>query len=142
LKVMVAFDGSDGAVAALEAAARLVREGGGELLLVHALNPSADAAGVFAESQREAIDIVVKREREAMSGRAASLGLPQVDVRVEVLDRGEDVWRGMLRVSDEWGAELIAIASRRASGLRGAILGSVTTRVLQHSEVPVLVVRA
>jgi nucleotide-binding universal stress UspA family protein len=142
LKVLVAFDGSEGAVAALATAADLVRQGSGQLLLLHVMNPLADATGVYAESQREAVDIMVAREREALAERAAALGSVPADVRAEVLERGEDVWRGLLRVAEEWGAELIVIASRRAAGLRGALLGSVTNSVLQHSAVPVLVVRA
>jgi nucleotide-binding universal stress UspA family protein len=142
LKVLVAFDGSEGAQAALQAAASIVREAGGQVLLLHALNPSADATGVFASSQREAVDIVVQREREALAQHAAAVSPVDTDTRVEVLDRGEDVWRGILRVADEWGADVIATASRRAAGLRGTLVGSVTTGVLQHATVPVLVVRA
>jgi nucleotide-binding universal stress UspA family protein len=139
---MVAFDGSEGAIAALEVAADVVRDTSGELLIVHAFNPSADATNVYAASQRDALDTLVSREREALEGRAAALGAVQTAVRVELLERGEDVWRGLLRVAEEWGADMIAIASRRAAGLRGMLVGSVTTAVLQHSAIPVLVVRA
>ena len=142
LKVLVAFDGSDGAEAALQVAARLVREAGGPVLLLHVLNPSSDAADVFAASQREALEIVVQRERDALAARAAALESVETEVRCELLERGEDAWHGILRVAGEWNADFIAIASRRAAGLGGALLGSVTSGVLQHSDVPVLVVRA
>ncbi len=142
MKVLVAFDGSEGAEAALGVAAQFVQDAGGQVLLLHAVNPSADAADVFAASQHEALEIVVNREREALTTRAAALSPLQADARVEVLERGEDAWRGILRVAEEWSADVIAIASKRAAGVRGTLVGSVTTGVLQHSDIPVLVVRA
>jgi nucleotide-binding universal stress UspA family protein len=47
----------------------------------------------------------------------------------------------LARIAAEEGAALLAIASRRAVGMRGALMGSVAQETLRLSPCPVLVVR-
>lgn len=136
MRFLVAWDGSDGAQAALRQAQALAGPGG-QLDLVQILNPLTDAADVRAPSRREAMAIVSERARAEMARHAA----PGAGQSVIVLKHGEEVAERLIREAERLGADIIVIASRRAAGLRG-VLGSITQQVLQDSKTPVLVVRA
>jgi nucleotide-binding universal stress UspA family protein len=140
MRFLVAFDDTDGARAAFAATAKLARAAGAEVLLLHVLNPLLDAAQVTAPTTREAMVQVVSAARQAAEAAAASAQVT-VAVRVEVGTRGEDAWEHIVHVAQDVDADLVAIGSRRAGGLAGALLGSVAHAVVQHSPCPVLVVR-
>ena len=137
MRFLVAWDGSDGAQAALREA-RALAGAGGQIDLVQILNPLMDAADVEAPSRHEAMAIVSERARAAMATAGAGAGAGQ---HVIVMEHGEEVPDRLLREAARLGVDLIVIASRRAAGLRG-VLGSVTQQVLHDSRIPVLVVRA
>lgn len=136
MRIVVAWDGSDGAQAALRQA-QTVAGPGGHIDLVHVLNPLTDAADVQAPSTREAMVILSGRAQATMA-KAATPGMGQA---VVILDHGEDVPGRLLKEAQARSAELLVIASKRAAGWRGA-LGSVAQQVLQDATIPVLVVRA
>lgn len=136
MRFLVAWDGSDGAQAALRQAQALAGSDG-QIDLVQILNPLTDAADVQAPSTRDAMAIVSERARAEM-GRQAPPGATQA---VVLLEHGEDVPDRLLREAERLGVDIIVIASRRAAGLRG-VLGSVTQQVLHDTALPVLVVRA
>ncbi len=140
MRFLVAYDGTDGAAAALAAAAKLARAASAELVVLHVLNPLIDAANVVAPTTHEAIAQVAAGSRASIEARLSELDLP-AEVRVESSSRGEDDWEHIVHVAQDVSADLIAIGSRRAGGLSGAVLGSVVRAVVQHSHCPVLVVR-
>ena len=49
-------------------------------------------------------------------------------------------WRALLAAGDRSGASLIVVGAQGVSGIRRAVLGSVSTAVVHHSAIPVLVV--
>jgi len=63
-----------------------------------------------------------------------------VDCEVVYLT-GESPLHGIMKVAEEKGCDLIYIASHSRSGIAGALLGTVTSKVLSHSTIPVLVHR-
>lgn len=54
---------------------------------------------------------------------------------------GESPLDGIMKTAKEKGCDLIYIASHSRSGIAGALLGTVTSKVLSHSNIPVLVHR-
>jgi len=140
MRILVAYDGTDGANAALTAAANVAKASSADVVVLHVLNPLIDAADVVAPTTHDAMVTVAARARAALEARVAVLGL-QADVRIEQLTHGEDAWEHIVHVAQDVDANMIAIGSRRAGGLTGAILGSVVRAVVQHSPCPVLVVR-
>lgn len=54
---------------------------------------------------------------------------------------GDDAYDTIIKVAGERGADLICMASHGRKGLKGLLLGSVTQKVLTHSQIPVLVFR-
>ncbi len=63
-----------------------------------------------------------------------------VDCEVVYLT-GESPLDGIMKTVKEKGCDLIYIASHSRSGIAGALLGTVTSKVLSHSRIPVLVHR-
>lgn len=135
MRLFVAWDGSDGAQAALRQAQALAGSGD-QIDLVQILNPLLDAADVEAPSRHEAMAIVSERARAQMTAHADGAGQ-----HIIVLEHGEEVPNRLLEEAARLNADIIVIASRRVAGLRG-VLGSVTRQVLHDSRIPVLVVRA
>lgn len=140
MRFLVAYDDTEGARAALAAVVPLARAAAAEVVVLQVVNPLIDAANVTAPSTHEAMAQVTATDRAAIEARLAELGL-QAEVRVESATRGEDDWEHIVHVAQDVSADLIAIGSRRAGGLSGAILGSVVRAVVQHAHCPVLVVR-
>lgn len=140
MRFLVAFDGTDGARAALAATAPLAKAASAELTVLHVVNPLIDAADVVAPTTREALVQVTSRARAEIEELVSDLGL-SADIHVEPLTHGEDDWEHIVHFAQDISADLIVIGSRRAGGLAGGILGSVTRAVVQQSHCPVLVVR-
>lgn len=138
MRILVAYDGSAGAEDALRVAGR-VAGADGALVVCWVLDPRVDAADVIAASTDEAMVEVEQRARSKLAERLTDVDVPS-EVRVERLGRGEDVCERLAAVTSDTGSELVVIASRRASGLRG-LLGSVAQELLRISPVPVVVVR-
>ena len=141
MRLLVAFDGSEGAQAALREASALARECSAETVVLRVLNTLIDAADVVAPSSDEAIAIVAKREEAEIAAAVAAAGLGAgARVRVEISEHGEDVAETIVRVAEVEGATMIVIASRRATSIAGTFLGSVAQHVLGDAPCPVLVV--
>ena len=140
VRILVAYDGTEGAREALRVAHDIAHPAHGELIVCRVLNPLVDAANVVAATTAEAMEQVEARVSdeidEALDGFDAT-----ATVRIESVGRGEDVAEHLVRVAAEEGATLLAISSRRASGLRGALMGSVAQEVLRLSPCPVVIVR-
>lgn len=142
MKIVVAYDGTDGAKRAAHAGVPIARASNAALLLVHVLDPRADLAE-FQGSHEEALAEATRQAEEAARAFAGELGTDggAVEVRVGTTQRGEDTGEALARIAKEEGAELIAIATRRAGGLSGFFLGSVTQQLIHAAECPVMVVR-
>lgn len=140
MRLLVAFDGSEGARAALREASALARETGAQVVLLHVLNPLLDAADVVAPTTSAAMLVVSARARAALEAAVADSGLDAhaATCEVEELRHGEDDAEAIERVAAEQEATMIVISSRRVASM---MLGSVTQHVLRHAPCPVLVVR-
>lgn len=133
--IVVGIDGSDPSRKALEWALRQARLQGAGVLAVQAWElPDIYGTGAmlmpgeqFAESAQEALNATVGAvaadwpdvpvEREAVQGHPAKV----------LLDKAK-------------GAELLVVGSRGHGGFIGALIGSVSHRVIQHANCPVVVI--
>jgi nucleotide-binding universal stress UspA family protein len=91
-------------------------------------------------------ELVEKAERD-MDAREASIleaataaGLPATVV-VDIPSPGGGAAEVIAREARERRADLVVVVSKRASGVRGLLLGSVAQALLQLAPCPVLVVR-
>jgi nucleotide-binding universal stress UspA family protein len=137
--ILVAFDGSNLANKALQHAAKIAEAFGSKLTVVHAyatpmLNSGdmlitappewaqeyIDHAGKVLDSAKAQVPNGVTAEFKTVEGYPAQV----------ILDTAEAV-----------GADLIVMGSRGLSGIREFVLGSVSHNVVQHTKIPVLVVK-
>ncbi len=146
-RVLVGFDGSPAAIAALGVAADLLP--GADATVLHLWTPPfagdvlrrrlVDRAGTVDELME-----LVEQEGAAEAGRVARLGC--VVARAEGWTATARVARSyggdglrFAAVAQESGADLVLVGARGLSGV-SAVLDSTTDLVVQHSPVPVLVV--
>lgn len=54
---------------------------------------------------------------------------------------GDEPYETIIKAAGERGADLVCMASHGRKGVKGVLLGSVTQKVLTHSQIPVLVFR-
>lgn len=126
-RVLVGWDGSAQAAAALDAAQRLFG-GDGELVLAEVVPYEA------AEDPQQAVVASADAELNAV---AAKVGRPARPPRHEVLvgAAGE----ALAHRAQQLEADVIAVG-RRGRGVSRLLLGSVSSYLLEHSAVPVLIV--
>jgi nucleotide-binding universal stress UspA family protein len=142
--IVLATDGSSASRAALDTAVRLAREHAAVLTAVYVVDPypylglgEANPMGLHAY-------LSAAREHAAAAHsqvlREVAVAAPGVDLRLALL---EDVHaaEGIVAAARTAGADLLVVGSHGRRGVDRVLLGSVATRVLRQSPVPVLVVR-
>jgi len=139
MKLLIALETTENDAAVAGPVSELARASGAEVVMLNALNPLTDAAEVVAPNRAEAL-AAVRAERTAYLERFGER-FPGARTRVEELRHGEDVPTCIARVAREEAADILVIATNRASGVRGLILGSVAQHLLRLSPCPLLVVR-
>ncbi len=144
-RVLVCTDGSELSQKAVKEAVALSRYLGAELVAVYAVAnyvPPVEAIAPiyylptleeYQDRARAEADHVLELVREASD----AAGIP-CELEWALSD---DPYKLILDVAERRACDLIVMASHGRRGLSGLILGSETTRVLTHSETPVLVVR-
>ncbi len=120
--VLFAYDGSPSSAVAIAAAGRLVKSRHAVVCNVWARRSDLDAA------QRSAAEGV--RLAEAAGFRAEQLCVPERD----------HTWHALLDAARSVGASMVVAGAHGRSGIRRALLGSVSTGLVHHAGLPVLVV--
>lgn len=137
-RILLATDGSSHAEKALEHAQDLALRDGAEVIVVHAFEQ------VPAYLGEPWGDRVIARHvaagQEVANEAAQKLQEGGVDVVVEVLE-GPPA-DAILQVANVRQPDLIVMGSRGHGELASLLLGSVSHRVLAHTDVPVLVVKS
>jgi nucleotide-binding universal stress UspA family protein len=133
-RIVVGVDGSDAGSAVVDAAARLSASTGGGLILVHVAELSHGRTGqhhepvkVGEEVLAHAIDVVKERG-----------GTVLTSVEEEVGVRGPAGVLDDVAVAQK--ADLIVVGTRGRGVWVGAVLGSVSQRLLHNPPCPVLVI--
>lgn len=137
-KILLATDGSPHAETALEYARDLALRDDAQVIVVHAFEQVPTHLGEPWGGQIMARHVAVGRE--VAQEAAQQLQEAGVDVIVEVLE-GPPA-DAILRVADVRQADLVVMGSRGHGQLASLLLGSVSHRVLAHTHLPVMVVKA
>ena len=136
-KIVVGFDGSDHARRALERAVALAK-GGGNVTVVSSADVSRlmrDPAGGAA-----AVDPADAEERtKALEEARAFLSGQGIDARY--VEGHGDPAAVLVQEAENSGADLIIVGTRGLNFAQRWLIGSVSTKVVQHSPCDVLVVR-
>ena len=133
--ILVAVDNSAGAKKALEVAADMARQSGGKLTLVHAVSKPGNI--IFEDPAVEAHEEALLRDAERLVSEASKL-VSDLNPEVKMID--VPVAANIVKVAEEVGADVIVLGARR-HGFFQDLLGSVSARVLHHTNCSVLIVR-
>jgi nucleotide-binding universal stress UspA family protein len=131
--LVVGYDGSAAAHAALDQALTLAADLGDEVVVAYGYDPGGP--GEEYHVHQEAVREIGERATAEAAKRAKDAG-----VEVEVALRAERPVEALLDLAAERNARLIIVGTYGEPPLRSAILGSTPHKLLHLSEVPVLVV--
>jgi nucleotide-binding universal stress UspA family protein len=136
--ILVPLDGSSLAEAILPAARSLGEHLGARVTLLHAVEPSAPAT---IHGERHLAGAEEAREYLKKIGRQFEEANVPVDWHVDLVEHG-DVAKTIFAHCGELNADMVALTSHGASGVRGIVFGSIAQQVVQSGKVPVLMVRS
>jgi nucleotide-binding universal stress UspA family protein len=145
--ILICYDGSDDAKAAIDCAARLIPGRDATILtvwerLVDVLARSGvgfgipGGAGIDADEADRLSEEAARRTAEEGVERANAAGLK---ARATTRPRDGSVAEAILEEGDALEAEVIVLGTRGLTGVKSLLLGSVSHAVAQHSDRPVLV---
>jgi nucleotide-binding universal stress UspA family protein len=134
--IVVGYDGSDCARAALTAAAELAKAFDDKVVLVFGYAPGGYGGGEVP-SQRDAVRELAEKATSAGVSQAKAAG-----VEAEVENVNKHPAQALIDVAAERGARMIVVGTRGESPLKGVVIGSTPYKLLHLSEVPVLIVPA
>jgi nucleotide-binding universal stress UspA family protein len=148
-RVLIAYDGSPSAATALGAAAGLFPTGRASVVTVpegtaHVETGFPGLSTMSPEVARQVIDeLGAEARRQAGESaqqavdRARALGL---HAEVVPVDPSAPAWAALLDVAHRLGADVLACGTRGRGAFARALLGSTSSRLLHHTDVPLLVV--
>ena len=138
-KVVCATDGSENADRAFDYATQLAKSEGATLHGVHVVEKllGARVGGMNSHADETEIDGKIKAQAEAAGRELGS----QVTMHMQASPTGE-VAKRIAETASDLSADLIIVGTRGHSAIGGALLGSVTQRLLHVTTCPVLAVPA
>jgi nucleotide-binding universal stress UspA family protein len=134
MSIVLGYDESAGSRRALEIAISLAERYGEPLVLVYGVEPPGGMGEEFLAHQRALAELGRTAVDHAMT-EAAKAGVRTV---VEVIDAKPA--EALLEAAEKHDGRVIVVGTRGESPLRGAVLGSVSHRLLHLSDRPVLCV--
>jgi len=134
-RILVGFDGSEGAENALNKAMMLIDEDG-ELLIL-AIIPLPSDRNLLDQKTYE---IIKSRAHILVSSVIQDIGAHEYTITGMVRE-GEDIAAVLIDVANELNCDLIVLGSRGSSTLGKYPIGSVANKVVQYAAKPVMVVR-
>lgn len=139
-RILVPSDFSPSAAAALDCAAELANKFDAEILLLHVLPTLAQYLPfpVVAPLPAQWVESVHKQAQAQLAKEASRIDRARVTTEL----RDGSIHESVLAAAAAWKAELIVMGTHGRRGLSHVVLGSVAERVVRHSTVPVLTVRA
>jgi nucleotide-binding universal stress UspA family protein len=143
--VLIAYDGSPHARAAIAHAGETLRPG--PAVVATAWTSFADSAprAVLRHVVLpvvEDLDVAGREEAEELAAEGAELARAAgLEAQPRAVRAGGPFFAALLEVADEIDAGVIVAGSRGRSSVAAAVLGSVSTGILHHTTRPVLVIR-
>ncbi|MFG1945280.1 universal stress protein [Nonomuraea sp. NPDC048826] len=145
MTILIAYDGSDDAKAAIAFTGRMFPGHDAVVLTVWerlAMATARASAGLVmtvdpSPVEEEAIDRAMNELADQGAELARSAGL---EARARPEPDALAVWATIVDVADDLDAELIVTGTRGLGGVKSLLLGSTSDRVLHHAGRPVLVV--
>ena len=137
---LIAYDGSDGARAAIAAAGALLTAREAVVLTTWSPISLGIATGVAQPAYVPDLEAAYRDQALAAASEGARLA-EQAGLAARPLVKPEPngCWTAILDAADDIDASVVVVGARGRSGVRSALLGSVSNGVMHHSRRPVLV---
>jgi nucleotide-binding universal stress UspA family protein len=146
--VLIAYDGSDNAKAAIERAGAVLRHGPAVVATAWTTFEGAAPAALLAlpgnmvREGAQTLDEATREEAEELAAEGAELARAAgFDAEPRAVRAKGPFFAALIHLANELDASAIVAGSRGRSSLRAALLGSVSTGLLHHTSRPVLIVR-
>lgn len=135
-EILLGYDGSDGAKAALPEAVALATAFGVTLIaaFAHGVNPVGGVGGDQARAIAQLGEGFLAEATEAAKGIDPNVRVESMLVDATPVD-------GLVAAAEDLGAHMIVVGGNGHGPMVGTLLGSVSYKLLHHSPVPVLVVQ-
>ena len=143
--ILICFDGSDEARHAIEQAGGIL--GGGPAIVLNTWELLTVPVGGYGLDQF-AIGVPLQPVEDASRERAQKLAADGAELaRTHGFEAEPAIAEGppagaIVDMATERNAKLVVIGSRGFGALKGSMMGSVSSQVIQHAPCPVLVVKA
>lgn len=138
-RIIVPIDFSEHSDFALEAAANLARKYGSELFVLHMLELSSAILTTAGNAINDEAVFYFKLAEERFEKFLKKDYLE--GIKVTPIVKHFKVFSEVNEVANEYQANLIIMGSHGASGVKEALVGSNTEKVVRYSEIPVLVIK-
>ena len=135
--IIVALDGSEESLLALEHARAIAECFRSKLILVHAFPHTSDLRDSIEYNNLVALRI--KKGEEIIETARKLLGQTSIEVDEELLEG--PAAEAILSAATTRNADLIVMGSRGMGSLKGIVFGSVSTKISHYAPCPVMVVR-
>lgn len=132
--IVLGYDASSGARAALTKAIEIAKRDGAKLVVVFGYEIPAAYGGETGDYRRAVREMAESAAADAVERLEAE----GVDFETELVPKRPA--EGLVAVAEERGADMIVVGTHGEHPLAGVILGSVPHKLLHLSPVPVLVV--
>ena len=140
-KILCPLDFSKHSNRALDIACELARDNQATLTIMHAyVIPSYPLPEGYVLASSETVAEILSKTQQAMNearAKAVANGVPNVEI---VMSEGAP-FSEIVRAAREHGSDLIVIATHGRTGLKHALLGSVTEKVVRKAPCAVLTIR-
>lgn len=141
-KVLVGIDGSDHSFRAAQYALEISKKYVAKLIAVTVTYMPAKSR----MSQQEAIEVgaglsEMDKAKTWFESFTQSARENKIDLKTELVNSQRPVDYVILEYAEKEGIDLIVIGTRGRSGLSKIVLGSVASRIVTYSHIPVLVVK-
>jgi nucleotide-binding universal stress UspA family protein len=143
--IVIAYDGSDDAKAAIERGGQLLPGQEATVLVVweELVDVLARTGSVFAlgDVDYESVDKQSEEQARERAQEGAKIAEQAgLKATVEVRPRGDSVAASILAAADDLKADAILMGTRGLTRFKSVVLGSVSNAVLQHADRAVIVV--
>lgn len=145
--LVVAVDGSNTSINALNHATGLAMQGGSRLTLVHVANPSEFMTLAPEFLQHESYEAAAIANGSSVLNEAKELahkaGVKEVETHLLVAVKGaKEMAQELVEYASQQNADLLVLGTHGRTGLMHLLMGSFAETVMRYSELPLLIIRS